>query len=71
MMGTVYTTPEGNVEISFRNVGFHVADRSPVQDTGWRERPDGSREQVFFRGGRWVSDTEVNTACVEARTFRR
>ena len=66
----VYTTETGSVEVSFTNLGFHGADREPTQQTGWRDCGNGMRELVHWTHHQWVSDTEVNSARVQARTFK-
>jgi len=67
-MGRIFTTKNGNVEAPYFNVGIHAQEREPRQTTGWRECESG-RELVHWQNGSWISDTEVNTARVAARTF--
>jgi len=68
-MGRIFTTKGGNVEVTFFNTGFHACDREPRQTVAWREVPHGERELVHWQHGQWVSDIEINTARVAARTF--
>jgi len=67
-MERIFTTKNGDVEVTFFNVGLHTQDREPRQSTGWRESASG-RELVHWQHGQWVSDTEIITARVVARTF--
>ena len=66
----VYTTETGSVEVNFTNLGLHGADREPTQQTGWRDCGNGKRELVHWTHRQWVSDTELNSARVQARTFK-
>jgi len=53
--GEVFTTREGTMKVPFRwNDGLHRAlAYEPLQNYGWRERPDGSREPVSWEGHQW------------------
>jgi hypothetical protein len=68
MSDVIYATEHGDTEVRYVQMGNCSY---PVQDNGWRKLPDGTREEVFYREGfGWRSDTEINSARVEARTFR-
>lgn len=66
----VYTASVGDVQVDFEWSGFgHDAEQVPRQYYGWREREDGTREMVHWKGGQWVIDTALNTARAAPRTF--
>lgn len=54
---TVFTTEDGDVPVGWCSFG-NGDDKTPALDSGWRQRPDGARELVHWRDGRWVSDAE-------------
>lgn len=66
--GEIYTTEDGDVHVRFAGAGFHGGERTPTVHPAWREKADGSREQVFWNGA-WLTDVEMNGARVRARTF--
>ena len=68
--GNIYTTSDGNVRVRFLSLGVHGGHAVPTVDPAWREKEDCSRELVWWRNENWMTDTEINTARVEARTFR-
>lgn len=68
-MARIFTSKDGDIEVTFFNVGLHIQDREPRQTVAWREVPHGERELVYWQHRQWVSDTEINTARVAARTF--
>jgi len=68
-MERIFTSRDGNVEVSYFSVGFHGGDREPRQTSGWREKHDGTRELVHWKSGQWIDNTEINAARVAARTF--
>jgi len=57
----VFTMLDGNREVEFEWSGLHCAHRVPQQLNGWRERPDGTREEVtFYREHGWLTAEEAS-----------
>lgn len=53
--GDVYTDRSGDMLVHFSDSGVaHDTSREPSQKTGWREKADGSREEVAYLAGGWV-----------------
>ena len=54
----VYTSLEGDVVMRWCTP-FRGEPSVPALDVGWRLRPDGKRERVTFRHGKWVTDEQA------------
>ncbi len=66
--GRVYTSKDGHDVVYMKPEG-HGGPRIPVLNTGWRATSHGTRELVHWKNSQWMSDKEINTARVAARTF--
>ncbi|RJQ33796.1 hypothetical protein C4556_03730 [Candidatus Parcubacteria bacterium] len=58
--GGIFTERVGGELIRYMGSGLaHDTGREPSQTIGWRERPDGTREEVtFYDGFGWLSKSE-------------
>jgi|GEM_PF-5816310 len=67
--GRVYTSKTGDIAVSMKPDGMHGGRRFPTRNTGWRARANGERELVHWKNNQWMTDEEINTVRVTARTF--